>query len=76
MLRDLGIEATLGTYAMHAEPAFMDRCGTTPGDLPASYRLVGQTLALPVHQGLDERDMERVASAVGDVIAEPAARRR
>ncbi len=76
MLRELGIEATLGTYAMHAEPAFMDRCGTAPGDLPASYRLVEQTLALPVHQGLDERDMERVASAVGDVIAEPAARRR
>ena len=72
MLRDLGIEATLGTYAMHAEPAFTDRCGTRPGDLPASYRLVRQTLALPVHQGLDERDMERVASAVGDVIARQA----
>lgn len=68
-LREAGIEATLGTYAMHAEPAFTSRCGTTPGDLPASYRLVRKTLALPVHQGLEEPDMERVAEAVGRAVA-------
>lgn len=68
-LRDSGIESTLGTYAMHAEPAFGERCGTTPGDLPESYRLMRQTLALPLHQGLDERDTETIAEALDDAIA-------
>lgn len=74
-LRDRGIEATLGTYAMHAEPAFIERCGTAAGDLPVSNRLVRQTLALPVHQGLDDDDMDRVASALGEAIAQQAKQR-
>ncbi len=68
-LRQSGIEATLGTYAMHAEPAFGARCSTRPGDLSASHKLMCQTVALPLHQGLDDRDMERVAAALADAIA-------
>ena len=63
-LRDRGVESTLGTYAMHAEPAFARACGTQPGDLPASAMLAARTLALPLHQGLHDDDMDVVAEAL------------
>ena len=74
-LRDSGIEATLGTYALHSEPAFVARCGTRPGDIPESYRLMQQTLALPLHQRLHERDMELIAVALREAIQRPESRR-
>lgn len=75
-LRERGVESTLGTYAMHAEPAFGRACGTAPGDLPNSYALAERTLALPLHQGLDEPDMDFVADALGDAIETLRARPR
>lgn len=75
-LAESGVETTLGTYAMHAEPAFRVRCGTKPGDLPESYRLMRQTLALPLHQRLDDGDMEFVATALSEAIDAQASRGR
>lgn len=63
-LRERGVEATLGTYAMHAEPAFAQACGTAPGDLPNSHALAQRTLAVPLHQGMDEADVDRVAETL------------
>jgi dTDP-4-amino-4,6-dideoxygalactose transaminase len=74
-LLESGVEATLGTYALHAEPAFMERCGTTPGDLPASQRLMLQSLAVPLHQHLREADIDRIAGAVRAAIELPTSRR-
>jgi dTDP-4-amino-4,6-dideoxygalactose transaminase len=71
-LRDRGVESTLGTYAMHAEPSFMRACGTRPGDLPRSHALAERTLALPLHQGMDEADVETVAAALADAVSAPA----
>jgi dTDP-4-amino-4,6-dideoxygalactose transaminase len=63
-LRERDIEATLGTYAMHAEPAFAAPCGTAPGDLPHSHALAERTLAVPLHQGMDDADVDRVAETL------------
>lgn len=63
-LRELGVESTLGTYAMHAEPAFARACGTRPGDLPSSHALLERTLALPLHERLDDGDPARIAAAL------------
>ena len=68
-LRVLGVESTLGTYAMHAEPAFARACGTKPGDLKHSFALAERSLALPLHQGLTEADMDAVAEALASSIA-------
>jgi len=46
-MREDGIETTIGTYAMHAHPAFA-RFGYAPGDLPHSYRAECQALTLPL----------------------------
>ena len=63
-LRDGGVESTLGTYAMHVEPAFVRACGTRAGQLPASAMLAARTLALPLHQGMSDADVDVVAAAL------------
>jgi dTDP-4-amino-4,6-dideoxygalactose transaminase len=63
-LRDQGVESTLGTYAMHVEPSFQRACGTRPGALPVSQMLAAQTLALPLHQGMADTDVDIVAEAL------------
>lgn len=68
-LRERGVESTLGTYAMHVEPAFQAACGTRPGDLPASKALLDRTLALPLHQGMDEDDVATVARVLREVVS-------
>ncbi len=64
-----GIESTLGTYALHAEPAFSAACGTRPGELPRSHHLLQQTLTLPLHERMDEADMARIATVLRDVLS-------
>jgi perosamine synthetase len=67
-----GIESTLGTYALHAEPAFERACGTRVGDVPRSLQLSEQTLALPLHQRLSEGDIGRIVRAVEAALASAA----
>jgi perosamine synthetase len=67
-LRERGVESTLGTYSMHSEPAFQKACGTKPGDRPASLALAQRTLALPLHEGLDEDDLDRIARELRAVL--------
>ena len=63
-----GIETTIGTYALHAEPFFARTYGYQPGDLPRSWRANRCGLALPLHGGLHEDDVqfvvERLRAAV------------
>jgi dTDP-4-amino-4,6-dideoxygalactose transaminase len=63
-LRNRGVESTLGTYAMHAEPVFAAACATTPGDLPWSAMLAERTLALPLHQRLRDEDVPVIVDAL------------
>jgi dTDP-4-amino-4,6-dideoxygalactose transaminase len=58
-----GIEVTLGTYAMHAQPAFA-RYGWTPGDLPNSLRAQQQSLTLPLWPGIPEELISRVVDCL------------
>ncbi len=64
-----GIESTLGTYALHAEPAFTAACGTRPGQLPRSHRLLQQTLTLPQHEHMRDGDVTRIATVLRDVVS-------
>jgi perosamine synthetase len=68
-LRELGVESTLGTYAMHTEPSFQAACGTRPGDLPVSQALAARTLTLPLHQGMADDDVDSVAEALEAAIS-------
>jgi dTDP-4-amino-4,6-dideoxygalactose transaminase len=67
-LRDTGVESTLGTYALHQEPAFAGRGCFPPGGLPHSGALAARTLALPLHEHLADEDIEVVATALERVL--------
>jgi perosamine synthetase len=67
-LGDLGIESTLGTYALHAEAAFAERGCTGPDGLPHSRALAQQTLALPLHERLEDEDIEVIATALERIL--------
>ncbi len=59
-LREQGIETTLGTYAVSAQPHYAG-----PGrPLAASFKAQEQALALPLHPGLRETDIDTVARAL------------
>lgn len=60
-MRRADVETTLGTYAMHAHPAFA-RYGYSAGDLPFAYRAQQQSLTLPLWPGMGLDINERVVS--------------
>lgn len=66
-LREDEIETTLGTYAMHAHPAF-GRLGYEPGDLPHSWAAQQRSLTLPVLPRMEPSVVERVVDRLADAI--------
>lgn len=62
-LREDGIESTIGTYAMHAHPAFA-HLGYQAGDLPHSFDRQQRSLTLPLLPQMDRADVERVARSL------------
>jgi len=67
-IREMGVETTLGTYALHAEPFFRRTFGYRAGDLPCSYQAYRQTLTLPLYPQMSEGDVEQVAAALRTAI--------
>jgi perosamine synthetase len=66
-----GVESTIGTYALHREPAFagFDR---PEHHLDVSAQLADTTLALPLHPGLTDADAERVVMELARAVRHEA----
>jgi perosamine synthetase len=58
-LRAAGIEAQIGTYALHQLGAYRDQ-----GSFPGADRVYERALALPLHNRLTESDVDRVAEVL------------
>jgi dTDP-4-amino-4,6-dideoxygalactose transaminase len=58
-LREHGIEAQVGTYALHRLAAYRDH-----GDFPGASRVFDRAVALPFHTRLSDGELDRVADAV------------
>jgi perosamine synthetase len=58
-LRAEGIEAQIGTYALHRLAAYRDQ-----GPFPGADAAFERALALPFHTRLTEHDLDRVAAAL------------
>ncbi|HWX74485.1 MAG TPA: DegT/DnrJ/EryC1/StrS family aminotransferase, partial [Solirubrobacteraceae bacterium] len=67
-LRELEVESTLGTYALHVEPAYAERGRVGPRGLSNSRALMNHTLALPLHEHLKDEDVEVIAGALERVL--------
>ena len=64
-LRDGGIETTIGTYAVSAQPHYAG-----PGrPLPNAWRAQEHGLSLPMHTRLTDEDVDRVAGALREALA-------
>lgn len=68
-MRARGIETTIGTYAMHAHPAFA-RFGYTAGDLPHSYAAQQHALTLPLLPRMNPDSVRQVVAALTDCLSE------
>lgn len=69
-MREKGVETTLGTYAVHAQPYYMRTYGYEAGDLPRSYTAFKQSLTLPLYPQMDEGMVGTIAATLKDVIAD------
>jgi len=63
-LRDEGVEAQIGTYALHRLGAYRDQ-----GPFPGADRCYERALALPFHTQLTEADLERVSEVLLSAVA-------
>ena len=59
-MRESGVETTLGTYSLHAQPAY--RAVITPAGASASG--LAHDLTLPVYPGLTDDDLDTVTNAL------------
>jgi dTDP-4-amino-4,6-dideoxygalactose transaminase len=63
-LRAQGIEAQIGTYALHRLGAYRDQ-----GQFPGAGRAFERALALPFHSRLTDSDLDRVAAALDKLVS-------
>jgi perosamine synthetase len=63
-LRAQGIEAQIGTYALHQLGAYRDQ-----GEFPGATRAFERALALPFHTRLGDDDLDRVAEALAAALS-------
>jgi perosamine synthetase len=63
-LREQGIEAQIGTYALNLLGAYADQ-----GDFPGATRVFERALALPFHTRLAESELDRVAEALDKLVS-------
>jgi dTDP-4-amino-4,6-dideoxygalactose transaminase len=63
-LREQGIEAQVGTYALHQLAAYRDQ-----GEFPGASRVFDRAVALPFHTRLTEGNLDRVAEALTSLVS-------
>jgi dTDP-4-amino-4,6-dideoxygalactose transaminase len=63
-LREAGVEAQIGTYALHRLGAYADQ-----GTFPGADRVYERALALPFHTRLTGADLDRVAEVLDKVVS-------
>lgn len=75
-MKSRDIETTLGTYSMHLQPYFRARFGIEDDRLPNATRAHNQALTLPLYPQLSTGDLDQVATALAESIAEVRAKGR
>jgi perosamine synthetase len=64
-----GIETTIGTYALHAQPFFRRTFDYVPGQLPQSYAAFRHSIALPLFPTMTEEELDTVAGNLSEVLS-------
>lgn len=68
-MKKLGIEVTLGTYALHSQPFFQRQFDYKPGELANSYAAFTQTMTLPLYPQMNISDLDLIVDALKRVFS-------
>jgi len=71
-MRELGVETTLGTYALHDQPFYQRTFGYVSGQLPQSHKAFCQTVTLPLYPQLTLADLDLIAASLRQAVEEQA----
>ena len=63
-LREQGIQCQIGTYALHRLGAYRGQ-----GSFPGADAAFERALALPLHAGLTDAELDRVAEALDKLVS-------
>jgi dTDP-4-amino-4,6-dideoxygalactose transaminase len=67
-LKTRNIGTSVHFIPVHLHPYYRDRFGWKPEDFPVAFREYQRLLSLPLHPGLEDRDVEDVIHAVLSVV--------
>lgn len=67
-MRKKGIETTLGTYALHAQPFFVKNYGYRPGELKNSFMAFNRTLALPFYIEITKEQIDYIINNLRNIV--------
>jgi perosamine synthetase len=68
VMKERGIETTLGTYALHTQPFFVKEYNYKPGDLPSSHLAYRQSLTLPVYPPMAVSHLKKIVRTLQSII--------
>ena len=71
-LDSAGVEATLGAYALHAQPYYRRKYQLDPASFPNSRAAFERSLALPIHQRITEEQARVVAGVLREILTKGA----
>jgi dTDP-4-amino-4,6-dideoxygalactose transaminase len=68
-MRAAGVEAQIGTYALHLQPAFRDNPAVRlEGDMAGSRKAFDRALALPLYHAMTTAEQERVVDTLREAV--------
>jgi dTDP-4-amino-4,6-dideoxygalactose transaminase len=66
-LHNVGISSRPGTHAVHMLGLYQERFGYVDSDLPGAEICSNQTMAIPLHNKMDHKDLEFVVSTLKSI---------
>jgi len=69
-MAEKGIGTSVHFIPLHIHPYWRDRYGLKPEDFPVAYDCFRRAVSLPIYSKMTDGDVERVVTAVKDVIRE------
>jgi perosamine synthetase len=64
LMRESGVETTLGTYALHEQPYFQKVWGYCPGELQTSSYAYKQSITLPLYPQMGEAELDMISESL------------
>jgi perosamine synthetase len=68
-LAQRGIQTNNYFQPIHVQPFYRKQFGYAPGDFPVTERVAGETIALPFHNRLSEREINHVCRTLQNILA-------